>query len=272
MLQRLGTQITKSFAADFASKTPGKTMSSVGYEKLFRNVVDIPHIDEMIEKNIALGKKTNIAFIGLGESGIEPLTYLTQIYLTARKSGKTLNDVLGKVDFIDIQKAYEVKHTRELLDEIEKGGFSKLKHLFSGLAPKEKDEIYNKFQQILKESDSKYLGHFLDDFVDNALNHKKYDLTFCNNVFYYVGQGNTPKYRYAQPGSLPPILEYKGCYDRYFEVMKNLLSTLNKDGKLFFHHDVGKEINNQITKDLKSLVSKLNDYKEVDLNIISKTN
>lgn len=271
MLQRLGNNAI-SLAIDFASKTVGKTMDSVGFEKLFRNPIDLIHINQVLEKNIKTGTKTNIAFIGLGKSGIEPLTYLTQVFLTARKSGKKLNDVLGKVDFIDIQKADEIAHSREIIDEIERQGTTHLKHLFSGLAEKEKDEIYNKFLEILKKSNSKYLGHFLEDFVDESINHNKYDLTFCNNVFYYVGKGNAPKYKYVVPGTIPQMFEMPGCYDRYFEVLKNLLSCIKKDGKLFFHHDVGKEINSQKTKDLKELLKKLTNYEETSLNVITKKN
>ena len=268
MLQKIGIK-TISKADELASKMIGKTMNSVGYEKLFRNPVDLSHINKVIEKNILEGKKSNIAFIGLGNNGIEPLTYLTQVFLTARKSGKKLEEVLGQVDFIDIQKASEIGHSKTILDEIEKNGAPYLKHFLSGLAPKEKEEIYEQFTKILKKSDSKYLGHQLEDFVDDVANHNKYDLTFCNNVFYYVGKGNTPKYSYVCPG-IPPIFETPGCFDRYFEVLKNLLSTNKAGGKLFFHHDVGGERNNQITKNLKNLVSRLDNYKEADLNIIDK--
>ena len=268
MIQKIGGE-TIVKASEFASKMLGKTMDSVGFEKLFRNPGDLVHIDKVIADNIKKGQKSNIAFIGLGKNGIEPLTYLTQIFLTARKSGKSLKDVLGEVDFIDIQRAADVGHSKVLLDEIEKRGSAYLKHLFRGLAPKEKEEIYEQFTSILKKSDSKYLGHQLEDFVDSAVNHNKYDLTFCNNVFYYVGKGKGPKYQYVCPG-IPEFFITPGCFNRYNEVLKNLLSTVRTNGKLFFHNDVGGEKNSPFTKSLKQLVGKLVTYKEADLNIIDK--
>ena len=50
---------------------------------------------------------------------------------------------------------------------------------------------------------------------------------------------------------------------------KNGICKQGKQTRKSYHE---KEINNQITKDLKSLVPKLNDYKELDLNIISRQN
>lgn len=49
--------------------------------------------------------------------------------------------------------------------------------------------IYKHFEHYLNTSKKRYLGHPLEDFVDDPRNHNLYDMTFCNNVFYYVGFG-----------------------------------------------------------------------------------
>lgn len=264
-------QTTLSAAQDWAKKS-GAT-STMTYEKIFRSPVDLPIIDKILEKNIAKGEKTNVAIIGLGAKGIEPLTCLTQIYLTARKSGKSLDDVLGQVDFIDIQRASEIGHSRQLLTEIEQNGAQYFKNFNNGLAEKELDTIYSKFIDILKKSDSKYLGKNLEDFAEDRINHNKYDLTFCNNVFYYVGNGKPgSKYFYRVPG------QGFGGYDaffgsdfsRYYEVIRNVASTLRSGGHFFFHHDANKATHMQKVADLKEALSTMNGFKLAQSEIVEK--
>lgn len=261
----------QDYITSLLTQSPKIKMGMLKYEKFFRNPIDLKHIDETTQKLINRKKLVNLAVIGLGNSGIEPLSILTQIYLTARRNGKTLSSVVGKVDFVDIDTANNIKHSPDIITELTNNGQDKFISLNNGLAPKEKEIIYQYFKHYLKTSEKRYLGHPVEDFIDNTQNHNSYDMTFCNNVFYYVGFGKDAigtKYTYLTPrdGKFYP----KATNFRYREVLNNLLSTVTKEGKLFFHHN-GKGSKSILTSEMQSFVSEnKKNFKEIDSDIYER--
>lgn len=235
---------------------PNLKIGTLKYESFFRNAVDLLHIDTVAQRIINENKKLNLALIGLGKSGIEPLSVLTQMLLTARRNGKKLSDLTGKIEFVDLDLPENIKHSPAIVRMLSIKGQNQFVSLYNGLAPKEIDEIYSTFTNTLSSCRNRYLGHSVEDFIDEKINHNLFDLTFCNNVFYYVGRGSEKsglKYSYITP--MESHFYTPVSSGRYLEVLNNLLSTVRQNGRLFFHHnaDIG---DNVLTRELKLFVNK----------------
>jgi len=253
--------------------TPNLPMNTLKYEDFFRNAVDLMHIDTVVQRIINSKQKLNLALIGLGESGIEPLSVLTQTFLTARRNGKKLLDITGKIELVDLDLPENIKHSPSIIKQLAKNGQNRFVSLYNGLAPKEIEEIYSAFTDTLSRCRTRYLGHSLEDFVDTKSNHDLFDMTFCNNVFYYVGRGSDKfrqKYSYMTPMESPfynPISN-----SRYLEVQNNLLSTVRKNGRVFFHHNADNG-DNVLTREMKNFVKKKKpDFLQIAPDIYARLN
>lgn len=271
---KIPQQSGQSYINSLFTYQPRIKMSKLKFEKFFRNPIDLKHIDAITQRLINLHKPINLAVIGLGESAIEPISILTQIQLTARRNGKNLGTIMGKVDFVDLDTANNIKHSPEILKTLTQTGQNRFISLNNGLAPKEQEYIYKHFKHYLDTSQKRYLGHPLEDFVDDPRNHNLYDMTFCNNVFYYVGFGKNKigtKYTYITPRDGIFYTNETNC--RYREVLDNLLSTVNKEGKVFFHHNGKSSTGSKSTlsTEMRNFVNEQKkNFKEVDIDIYER--
>lgn len=257
----------------FLKNNPNLKLNTLKYEDFFRNAIDLLHIDTIVQHVINQNKRLNLALIGLGESGIEPLSILTQTFLTARRNGKKLSDLIGKIEFVDLDLPENIKHSPIIVKTLAAKGQQRLMSLNNGLAPKEIEEIYSTFTDTLASCRTRYLGHSVEDFVDEKANHDLFDMTFCNNVFYYVGRGsekNRHKYSYITP--LEPEFYTTNSCVRYQEVLNNLLSTVQKGGRVFFHHNADKG-DNVLTREMRNFVRlKKTDFIEMAPDIYTRVN